>query len=114
MSFRALSCLLLSQRSAFWLWMVTMPRLSEADRAHVAVFVAVVGEALEESLGADASLGLLFDACKEVTGLSFIPLGTFDRLLRATGYKRAERRYGNRLREICPKDPAWNNRVWYW
>ncbi|MEU1510906.1 hypothetical protein ABZ490_01925 [Streptomyces sp. NPDC005811] len=90
-----------------------MTQLTEADRAHVAKFVAVVGEALEDSPSADASLMLLFEACKEVSGPSFIPLGTFDRLLRATGYKRTERRYGNRFIGLHPKDPAFRDRVFY-
>lgn len=59
-----------------------MHQLTDADRAHVAKFVAIVGEALEECPNADSSTQLLFDACKEVSGPRFIPMGTFDRLLR--------------------------------
>ncbi|MFE9063238.1 hypothetical protein [Streptomyces violaceusniger] len=90
-----------------------MSNLTEADRAYVDKFVRIVGEALEECPNADASTQLLFDACKEVSGHSFIPMGTFDRLLRATGYKRADRRYGKRYIGLRPKNPALHDRVWY-
>ncbi|MFJ7334044.1 hypothetical protein ACIQUU_12435 [Streptomyces sp. NPDC101116] len=90
-----------------------MPNLTEADRTYVDKFARIVGEALEECPNADSSTQLLFDACKEVSGPSFIPMGTFDRLLRATGYKRADRRYGKRYIGLRPKNPALHDRVWY-
>ncbi|WP_326811941.1 hypothetical protein OIE62_11580 [Streptomyces scopuliridis] len=90
-----------------------MPNLTDADRAYVDKFVRNVGEALEKCPNADASTQLLFDACKEVSGPGFIPLGTFDRLLRATGQERTDRRYGKRYTGLLPKDPAFHDRVWY-
>lgn len=90
-----------------------MSNLTEADRAYVDKFARIVGEALEECPNAESSTQLLFDACKEVSGPSFIPMGTFDRLLRATGYERAERRYGKRYIGLRPKNPAFHGRVWY-
>ncbi|MEW9519341.1 hypothetical protein [Streptomyces tubercidicus] len=90
-----------------------MPNLTDTDRAYVDKFARIVGEALEECTNTDASTQLLFDACKEVSGPSFIPLGTFDRLLRATGYKRTDRRYGKRYIGLRPKNSAFHDRVWY-
>ena len=90
-----------------------MSNLTEADREHVAKFVDVVSEALEESPGADSSLMLLFEACREVSGPRFVPMTTFDRLLRATGYQRTGRRYGNRYIGLRPKNPVFHDRVWY-
>ncbi len=87
--------------------------ITEADRRYVDKFVAIVGEALEECPNADSSIQVLFDACKEVSGPNFIPMGTFNRLLYAAGYKRGDRRYGNRIRGLQPKDPAWHSRVYY-
>jgi hypothetical protein len=90
-----------------------MPRLTDADRAHIPEFVAVVGEALEECPNAESSLLLLFGACKDASGSRFMPMSTFDRLLLATGYKRSGRRYGNRYKGLRPKDPDFHHRVWY-
>ncbi|MFI2036047.1 hypothetical protein ACH470_15500 [Streptomyces bottropensis] len=100
-------------RSAFLLWAVTMTNLTDADRAYVDKIARIVGEALEGCPNADASTQLLFDACKEVSGPSFIPMGSFDRLLRATGYKRTDRRYGKRYIGLRPKNPAFHDRVYY-
>jgi hypothetical protein len=91
-----------------------MPHLSERDRQYVARFVAVVGEALEECPGAETSARVLFGACAEHSGRPFIPLGTFERLLKATGYKRVDRRYGKRFKDLRPKNPDYHHRVWYW
>ncbi|MBO1333787.1 hypothetical protein [Streptomyces sp. VRA16 Mangrove soil] len=90
-----------------------MVHLTEADRGYISAFVAVAGEAIEECPGAESSLLLLFGACKEASGPRFIPMGSFDRLLRATGYERTSRRYGVRYKGIRPKDPALQHRVWY-
>jgi hypothetical protein len=98
---------------AFSRWVMTMPRLTDADRTHIPTFVAVVGEALEECPKADTSTQLLFDACKEISGPNFIPLGTFNRLLRAAGYKPGNRRYGYRYRGLRPKIPALHSRVYH-
>lgn len=90
-----------------------MANLTDADRAYIPEFVSVVGEALEECSNAESSLLLLFAACKEVSGPRFIPMSTFDRLLRATGYERTSRRYGHRYKGLRPKDPDFHHRVWY-
>ncbi|MGK3943671.1 hypothetical protein ABK046_35255 [Streptomyces caeruleatus] len=110
---RGLSFLPLFLCSASLPRMVSMSNLTEADRAYVDKFVRIVSDALEECPNADSSTRLLFNACKEVSGPSFIPIGTFDRLLSATGYKRAERRYGKRYVGLRPKNPALHDQVWY-
>ncbi|MGW0814962.1 hypothetical protein ACWD00_17170 [Streptomyces viridiviolaceus] len=91
-----------------------MSNLTDADQAYISDFVAAVGEALEECPDCESSLPLLFYACASTTNNGFIPMGNFDRLLRATGYSRTNRRYGSRYKGIRPKDPALHHRVWYW
>ncbi|MFI1120053.1 hypothetical protein ACH4VS_02380 [Streptomyces hygroscopicus] len=82
---------------------------------HIPEFVAVVGSALEECPNADSSVNLLFLACcQEADSTDFMPLGTFARLLRATGYQRTNRRYGNRFKGLRPKNPEFHDSVWYW
>ncbi len=89
--------------------------LSDADRAHIAKFAEVAGEALEECPGAECPTSLLYGACKKAApSKSFVPQGSFERLLRATGYRRVSRKYGKRFIGIRPKDPALHHLVWYW
>ncbi|MFZ3597611.1 hypothetical protein [Streptomyces sp. BH104] len=56
---------------------------------------------------------LLFAACNNASGDNFIPLGTFNRLLIATGYKRVPTRYGERFVGLRPVNPAYQGRVHY-
>lgn len=89
--------------------------LSDADRAHIAKFVEVVGEALEDYPGAECPTSLLYGACKKAApSKSFVPIGAFQRLLQATGYRRVSRVYGKRFVGLRPKDPALHHLVWYW
>lgn len=90
-----------------------MVRLTEADHQYVEKFAEVVGEALEECANANASTMLLFSACAAASGDDFIPMGTFNRLLMATGYKRTNRRYGARFVGLRPTNPNYQGRVYY-
>jgi len=68
-----------------------MANLTDTDRAYIPLFVAAAGEALEEYPGAISSVQVLFDACARAAGEPFMPIGTFTRLLTATGYRRCRR-----------------------
>lgn len=92
-------------------------RLTDKEREHIPEFVSVVGDALEGCPNAEVGVNVLFRACAEhaqAQGSRFMPLGTFTRLLMATGYKRTHRQYGHRFTGIRPQDPAYHRRVWYW
>ncbi|MFD7565805.1 hypothetical protein ACFV7O_21680 [Streptomyces tendae] len=89
--------------------------LRDSDRPYIALFAENVPLTLEECPGAETSLGVLFGACLEATGRSdFMPLGTFERLLVATGYRRTPRAYGRRVAGLRLRNPALHNRSFYW
>lgn len=91
-----------------------MSKLTDADRACVGQFVAVVGEVLEECAHAETSLTVLHRACSEYAQSDFIPVSSFVRLLEATGYRRVHNKYGRRFAGLRLKDPAKHHLSFYW
>ncbi|MGQ4468919.1 hypothetical protein ACN6K6_007461 [Streptomyces violaceoruber] len=64
--------------------------IRERDKRFVAEFTDIVGEVLQAAPGGMTPAGTLFGACVDEArrrGSDFIPMGTFVRLLKETGYR---------------------------